>query len=275
MRNPIFPWARALVAVAGGLLCFGLHSGLEAANRLYIEPQTVDVGAVGVEIPVRLDADQPLYAFSLSILTDETLLEIKSVTVAGTAAAAAQWADGTVFDGGRRITYGVVMTYDPFDVNAKIRAGTGIVIAKLVCDVKATAETTVSVRFEDVPAANPQQTASAKNVLVGEEGLPLPLTSQAGTITIQETSGPVFIRGDSNNDTEVDISDAVFHLGYLFLGGETPPCLKASDMDDNGALEITDAIYLLNYLFLGGSIVPPPFPEPGPDPTPDDLSCNL
>jgi hypothetical protein len=38
-------------------------------------------------------------------------------------------------------------------------------------------------------------------------------------------------------------------------------------MDDDGALTLTDAIYLLQYLFLGG---PPPGPPSycGADPTP-------
>jgi hypothetical protein len=64
-----------------------------------------------------------------------------------------------------------------------------------------------------------------------------------------------FRRGDANADGRYDLSDAVFTLSFLFLGGSTPPCLDAVDADDNEALEITDAIFSLNFLFLGG---PPP-----------------
>ena len=50
--------------------------------------------------------------------------------------------------------------------------------------------------------------------------------------------------------------------------------LDAADTDDNGALEITDAVYLLSFLFLGGPAPEQPFPSCGPDPTIDDLTCE-
>jgi hypothetical protein len=91
-------------------------------------------------------------------------------------------------------------------------------------------------------------------------------------------SPPVFHRGDANADGALDISDAVFVLGYLFLGGAGPACLEAANADDNPAIEITDGIYALNHLFLGGP--PPPAPGPhtvpcGPDPetSSSDLGC--
>jgi hypothetical protein len=40
------------------------------------------------------------------------------------------------------------------------------------------------------------------------------------------------------------------------------------DPDDNGQLNITDGIYILNYLFLGGEKPPAPFPECGVDSDP-------
>jgi parallel beta-helix repeat protein len=83
-----------------------------------------------------------------------------------------------------------------------------------------------------------------------------------------------FTRGNANADDNTDLSDAVFVLTYLFLGGTAPSCEDGADADDNGALEITDAVYLLNYLFLGGLPPEPPFPTCGPDPTPDELGCE-
>ncbi len=97
-----------------------------AANRLFIDAQTVTVGQTGVTIPIKLDNDQPLYGLSLSITTDVALLEIKSVNVTGTVCATAQWADGQVLESGRRVTYGVVMSYEPFEVAKKIPAGAGL-----------------------------------------------------------------------------------------------------------------------------------------------------
>lgn len=82
---------------------------------------------------------------------------------------------------------------------------------------------------------------------------------------------PIFLRGDGNSDGKVDLSDAVFVLNYLFLGGTAPGCLDTADADDNESVEITDPILVLNFLFLGGpSPAPPGTASCGPDPTPDD-----
>ena len=83
-----------------------------------------------------------------------------------------------------------------------------------------------------------------------------------------------FIRGDSNDDGVLNVSDAVFTLSFLFIGDEQPECLAANDTNDDGAINITDVIRTLNFLFLGGTNAPPaPFPDPGADPTPD-LGCR-
>ena len=83
-----------------------------------------------------------------------------------------------------------------------------------------------------------------------------------------------FIRGDSNDDGVLNVSDAVFTLSFLFIGDEQPECLAANDTNDDGAVNITDVIRTLNFLFLGGTNAPPaPFPDPGADPTPD-LGCR-
>ena len=72
----------------------------------------------------------------------------------------------------------------------------------------------------------------------------------------------------------IDISDAVFTLDYLFLGGDAPPCEDAAGANDDGVLEISDPMAALGALFLGGSRLPPPSRSPGVDPTADELSCR-
>lgn len=91
---------------------------------------------------------------------------------------------------------------------------------------------------------------------------------------------PRFHRGDADGDGTADITDAIFTLGFLFLGTSGPSCAEAADADNNVSIEITDAIYLLWYLFLGGPPPAPPGPpaEPcGADPDPPgsqgDLGC--
>ncbi|MEM7263369.1 MAG: VCBS repeat-containing protein [Planctomycetota bacterium] len=83
-----------------------------------------------------------------------------------------------------------------------------------------------------------------------------------------------FLRGDANADGRVDISDGIFVLSYLFLGGERPPCLAAADADDSGALDLTDGAFINLFLFLGGTVPPAPGAFGcGVDPT-RDLGCG-
>jgi hypothetical protein len=83
---------------------------------------------------------------------------------------------------------------------------------------------------------------------------------------------PVFLRGDADASGKAEITDAIYTLNALFLGGALPVCPDAADADDDGSLAITDAVYLLNYLFLAGKSPPPPGPDAcAADPTGDGL----
>jgi hypothetical protein len=88
----------------------------------------------------------------------------------------------------------------------------------------------------------------------------------------QETS---FVRGDADAEGEVNITDGIFLLNFLFVGGPEPPCLEASDADDDGEVNITDGIYILNFLFVGGPEPADPGVSCGPDPVGSpDLGCE-
>jgi hypothetical protein len=107
-------------------------------------------------------------------------------------------------------------------------------------------------------------TASAGGGVHGLAQMRTDVTSSAGA----------FRRGDANADGVVNISDAIFGLGFLFLGGSTPLCADAADSNDDGSVNISDSIWSLGYLFLGGG--PPPAPGPsacGRDETADELEA--
>jgi hypothetical protein len=70
------------------------------------------------------------------------------------------------------------------------------------------------------------------------------------------------------------VSDAQHTLNFLFLGSQPPACLDAADFDDDGQLNITDPIATLWFLFLGGKAPPPPFQDEGTDPTEDSMECH-
>lgn len=93
------------------------------------------------------------------------------------------------------------------------------------------------------------------------------------SLTEEPRNVAFFRRGDANSDANLDITDAVFTLFYLFGGGSAPSCPKAMDADDDGALQVTDAIYTLEHLFRSGPSIKAPA-KCGLDPTADALECE-
>ncbi|MGE3164782.1 MAG: dockerin type I repeat-containing protein [Planctomycetota bacterium] len=71
-----------------------------------------------------------------------------------------------------------------------------------------------------------------------------------------------FLRGDSNGDYELNVSDVVNLLGYLFSQGSAPLPFAAGDVNDDGEVNLGDAVYGLGFLFGGGPQPTEPFPLP-------------
>ncbi len=97
------------------------------------------------------------------------------------------------------------------------------------------------------------------------EGSPcLPSGNSCGALmgAFVEICGPCCIRrGDVNHDgaPDIDISDLVYMVDYMFTGGPPPPCPEEGDIngDGNPTIDIADLVYLVDYAFNGG---PPPPP---------------
>lgn len=128
--------------------------------------------------------------------------------------------------------------------------------------------TKIEVTLKDLGSGNPPDNPSIKGISVEKVTRP----------------GPLFVRGDANSDNEINLTDGIKTLSFLFLGGPAPECRDAADADDNGELQITDAVRILSFLFLGAGPPPPPSPriaagypaeDCGPDPSPEapDLGC--
>ncbi len=64
--------------------------------------------------------------------------------------------------------------------------------------------------------------------------------------------------GDANGDGQINISDVVFLINYLFIGGPAPQPPSAGDVNGDCVVNVADVVYLINYLFMGG-----PIPKPG------------
>jgi hypothetical protein len=174
--------------------------------------------------------------------------------------------------GGGSIVGGVLFeTIPPFE---------GVVLPSLgvpICIAEITGTVPEGAPQEFIPFAfqNGLGTPPVNNTFViGSTSVP-PDTMTAGGLDVRHPppTAHVFIRGDVNLDTYVDVSDAIFHLSYTFGSGPTPLCLDAGDANDDGMSDISDAIFILYYNFMNGPAPWPPFPNAGTDYTPDTIGC--
>lgn len=84
-----------------------------------------------------------------------------------------------------------------------------------------------------------------------------------------------FIRGDANDDGDVNITDVLYGLKSLFLGGTAPGCENAADANGDGQFNLNDPLFTADYLVSGGQAPPSPGAEVcGWDLSAGALSCE-
>jgi FG-GAP repeat/Dockerin type I domain/FG-GAP-like repeat len=59
--------------------------------------------------------------------------------------------------------------------------------------------------------------------------------------------------GDANSDQNVNVSDAVWIINYVFVGGDPPDPLDSGDANCDGTSNVSDAVWIINYVFVGGN----------------------
>ena len=246
-----------------------------------------------VSIPIILDSDEDLVGVSVSIVTDDPVvqfreLDLTNATLRDSTNAAVpampDFAKGRVSVDGRHLNWGIATDLDaPFE--KVIPAGPKTVVGELVLTVSPTATpgTTLEIRFEDIPAdllATPPD-PGAKTKLVRAGGESMEFAASAGTLTIVPSEVGPFLRGDCNQDgsNTGDTADAIFRLDHAFNNGEPPTCRAACDFNGDGDFEvaITDAVYLLQFNFFGTEAPPPPLRACAMSPALSDaiLGCEL
>jgi hypothetical protein len=90
------------------------------------------------------------------------------------------------------------------------------------------------------------------NIIVGGTHQPCPPVGEPDTFIYH---APLYLSGDATGDWNIDISDVVYLLNYLFVHGPAPDPFGAGDATCDGVVDASDIVYLLNYLFVKG---PPP-----------------
>ncbi len=71
--------------------------------------------------------------------------------------------------------------------------------------------------------------------------------------------GPIRGNVDYDPEDDIDISDLVYLVDYMFTGGPAPACYEEADLNATNSIDISDLVYLVDYMFTGG---PPPEPCP-------------
>ncbi len=70
--------------------------------------------------------------------------------------------------------------------------------------------------------------------------------------TFDVVSGfPKFVRGDSDHDGRVEMSDITHLIEYLYLGKGEPQCQAAADSNDDNHIDISDILHLIGIMYLG------------------------
>jgi hypothetical protein len=79
------------------------------------------------------------------------------------------------------------------------------------------------------------------------------VNSDSCSFTWNFTYGGLYICGDANADQGVNVSDAVYVINYVFIGGNPPNPLESGDCNCDGAVNVSDAVWVINFVFIGGN----------------------
>lgn len=172
---------------------------------------------------------------------------------------------GLTFDSvstaGLRTDYFFQKTYSAFDLGNK-RAGYVLVTGSGQVPLAPGSGAILSLYFSVPPGA----TGSSNPIDFGAFASTLPemtaacfefeLETRPAVITLGTAPCCAGTSGNINQDAgnTVDLSDLIYLVNYLFLGGPAPSCMESANTngDAGGDVDLSDLIYLVNYLFLGG-----------------------
>lgn len=72
-------------------------------------------------------------------------------------------------------------------------------------------------------------------------------------VVILSLSSPPVLCGDANNDSSINVSDAVYLINYVFVGGSPPNPYEAGNPNCDESVNVSDAVWIINYVFVGGN----------------------
>lgn len=260
------------VAVVPATLTDGVIT-ISTLNTISFADTTAAPGDLGHLVDVLVDNADDMDGFSAVGTFEASYVQLQDFIVTNTITdmVGAEYVESIIDNTTGEFIVGVILDLmPPFDQQRIPATGQPLAVGSLVFDVLPAAAnvTTVNLSFIDNLGVPPVQ-----NVFVFNQRAIFP-ERQAGEIEL--LAPPVFLRGDANNDSRVDISDGVVIALYAASMWAPDVCLAALDTNDNSLVDLADAVYALMFLFQAGPVIPAPYPVAGVDPTdPFALPCDL
>lgn len=167
------------------------------------------------------------------------------------------------------VTVGCVFDIIPPIEGRALEAGKNHRLTHIVFDVAEQALAGGETRVELLAQDDDERIVTVMTV----DGVSKKPVLQSSIVRVRDSESPaahLFVRGDLDDNGDVNVADAIAILNFLFGGGlRDPECLDTADIQDNGVIDISAPINLLNFLFAGGGAPAVPYPNAGLDPTED------
>jgi hypothetical protein len=261
-----------------GLDCFPDEGGVDTEFILFRHKHLFAFpGQTGLRVPIQLSALDDIEGLTMSLRAQPASLDFKRVDFTATIAKFSR--------GWRPFVHTYLGQADQGYIAATIILDMGVpgagldglfyeTIAHLEFSVPESLPvgTRIEVTFQETPGRDGSPPIG--NELI-HRGKSLRSTTCGFDVLIVHRE-EIFVRGDVDRDGEIQISDPVALLRFLFDDRVTfLACPDAADVNDDGHVQVTDALRLLRFLFLGGSAPLPPFEVPGTDIAQgDSLRCE-
>lgn len=169
---------------------------------------------------------------------------VDSLPVGGTPASLAITRSGVLFlSAGGWADHGEVYTIDLSDFTAMrgpsnpISTGLGVTTVTTVSD-----STVVSCNFGDDTIT---EIAPSGRILAT-------FRTGDGPVVAAKYPACYVIKGDANGSGEINISDAVYLITYIFAGGSAPVTKEAGNTNCDANVNISDAVSIIAYIFAAG-----------------------
>ena len=248
LATPPVPDPEFIFSAATETINYDGNSG-SASFSVSVQISETDNSASGADFPNQTQG------FSMGMANDSAVMECTGADVslpfdadfAEGGVSAGGWTMGVVFSftGGVTLAFTepLVVAVADYSTVAGALSGTGTTETAL----------TWSEDLGSPPVAN----------IVVVDGASLTPEMVDGTITFQPVFDQPFLRGNCNGNSGVDISDGIWMLQELHLGGPSGTCAEACDANGDSSYDTADAIYVIYYRLLDGPAPTAPFPDCG------------